>query len=136
MIVTKTEAEAEKVKGEALNGGNFYELAVNNSIAPNAKMNAGRIGPIVIGDRPYNSVDEALIAMKPGEVTKPLKGDKGYTIFKLLDITPRELRNGAEIREQAEKTILANKMERHIDELYKSTKVETFPFPANPSGDK
>ncbi|MBI3794058.1 MAG: peptidyl-prolyl cis-trans isomerase [Nitrospinae bacterium] len=102
MIVVKTEAEASKLREEALKGGNFYEMAVNNSIAPNAQMNAGRVGPVTIGERPYNSVDNALLKLKPGEITPPLKGDKGYGIFKLLDISPREIQGGAEVRAQAE----------------------------------
>lgn len=131
MIVTKTEAEAKKIRGDALNGGNFFELAANNSIAPNTKINVGRVGSIMIGERPYNSIDKALLAVKPGEITKPIKGDKGYSIFKLVSIAPAEIQSGAEMREQAVKNIVTNKMEKHIDELYKSTKVETYPFPSS-----
>lgn len=131
MIVAKTEAEAKGVRDEALNGGNFFELAVNHSIAPNARINAGRINPLTIGDRPYNSIDKAILALKPGEITRPVKGDKGYAIYKLVAITPEEIQSGAEMREEAVKTIVSNKMEKHIDDLYKSTKVETYPFPSD-----
>ncbi|MBI3580540.1 MAG: peptidylprolyl isomerase [Nitrospinae bacterium] len=131
MIVAKTEEEANAIRREALNGANFYELAANRSIAPNARANAGRIGPMMMGEHPYNSVEKAILRLNPGEITSPIKGDKGYAIYKLISITPEEVRSGAEMREEAVKTIVSNKMEKHLDELYKSTKVETYPFPSD-----
>jgi parvulin-like peptidyl-prolyl isomerase len=129
MIVTKTEQEAMKIRGLAMNGENFFELAIANSIAPDAKINAGRINSVVIGEHPYNAIEKALLGLKPGEITKPIKGAKGFSIFKLIDIQPRELQNGAEIREKAINMLVGVKMNNHLDSLHTKAHVETYPIP-------
>ncbi|MBI5179642.1 MAG: peptidylprolyl isomerase [Nitrospinae bacterium] len=128
MIVSKTEEEANGIRQKLMAGGNFFEIASEQSIAPNANANAGRIDPISVGDRPYSSMDKALLALKPGEISKPLKGAKGYSLFKLVNVTPRELRNAGEMKEDARKTILNQRLADHIDTLRQSTKVEIYPF--------
>ncbi|MBI5748259.1 MAG: peptidylprolyl isomerase [Nitrospinae bacterium] len=126
LIVTMTEKEAVDIRDKAIKGYNFYELAMKNSIAPNAKANAGRIDPIIIGEHPYTSIDGALLGIKPGEITLPIKGDKGYSIFKLTDISPRELKNNEEIKTSAKKLIIEKRLSEHIQELRKTTKIEFY----------
>lgn len=127
LIVTHTEKEAVSLRERALHGGNFYKLASKHSIAPEAKATAGRMAPIIIGDRPYTAIDKALLALKPGGISQPIRGDKGYSIFKLLDITPRERRDEREVREDATRLIRVQKMEAHLAALLQATRVEIYP---------
>lgn len=123
MIVTATEDEADKVRKEAMAGANFYELAAQRSIAPDAKATAGRLGPMTIGDRPYTSLDKAILAVKPGEITKPVKGDKGYSIFKVLEVMPKVKRSAKEAEGIARQALLEAAFEKELDVLRKSGKV-------------
>ena len=127
MVVTNTEKEAANVRKKVQNGGNFYEMAIDVSIAPDAKVTAGRVNPIVIGEHPYTSIDKALLALKPGEISKPIKGDKGYSIFKLMDISPKEARSDSEMKEYAVRAITGMKMAKHIEKLRQSAEVELYP---------
>ncbi|MBI5816419.1 MAG: peptidylprolyl isomerase [Nitrospinae bacterium] len=124
LIVTQTKEQAEDVRKKAIEGANFHELAIEFSVAPDAKSNAGRIGVLTIGDRPYTSIDKALLSVKPGGITVPVQGLRGYSVFKLLEITKKEKRNDKEASPMARQTILEERFEKIMDALRKSGKVE------------
>ncbi|MBI5636818.1 MAG: peptidyl-prolyl cis-trans isomerase [Nitrospinae bacterium] len=117
LIVAKTEREAESLRQRALKGESFYALASEHSIAPNAGINAGRIEPVKIGEHLYSSIDRIIMKMKPEEITQPIKGDKGYSIFKLLSITPREKRDAADIKKAASQLIIETRMLKYLEKL-------------------
>ncbi len=127
LIVAKSKPEAESLRQRAMNGESFYALATEHSIAPNAGVNAGRIDPITIGNHPYSSIDAMLMKMKPDEISLPVKGDKGYSIFKLLSITRREERDPNELRETASRLIVDGRMLKYLDTLRKGSKIVIYP---------
>ncbi len=127
LIVAKSKPEAESLRQRALNGESFYALATEHSIAPDAGIEAGRIDPVRIGDHPYSSIDQTLMKMKPDEITLPIKGDKGYSIFKLLSITPREKRGPDEIREAASRLIVESRMAKYLDKLRAAKEIVIYP---------
>lgn len=127
MIVTVTEKEAASLRRQVLAGGNLFKLASKHSIAPDAKARAGRMDPLIIGERSYTAIDKALLSLKPGGITHPIRGDRGYSIFKLLDITPRERREEREVREDAARIIREQKMAAHLAALLQTTRVEIYP---------
>jgi len=126
MIVTKTEAEAKKLRAKALKGENFYELAKKNSIAPNAKQTVGVIGTMEIGTRPLTSLDLTLVSMKSGEITQPIKGDKGYSIFRLEQISKQVKREKSKLDEMVKRIFVEAKMRSYLGNLWKSEKVEVY----------
>ena len=127
LIVAKSRPEAESLRQRALKGESFYALATEHSIAPDAGINAGRIDPIRIGDHPYSSIDQTLMKMKPEEITPPIKGDKGYSIFKLLSITPREPRDTAEIQMAAARLIIDSHMLKYLEKLRTGKEIVIYP---------
>lgn len=127
LIVAKTEREAESLRQRVLKGESFYALATGHSIAPNAGINAGRIEPVRIGEHPYSSIDQMLMKMKPEEITPPIKGDKGYSIFKLLSITPREKRDAAELKKTASQLIVENRMAKYLETLRQGKDITIYP---------
>ncbi|MBI4456629.1 MAG: peptidylprolyl isomerase [Acidobacteria bacterium] len=127
LIVARAEKEAASIRERALKGENFYRLAMDRSIAPNARINSGRIDPVIIGDHPYTSVEKALLDIKPGEITKPIKGDKGYSIFKLMAISPKELKSADELRRSVTRQIAARKMAEHVEKLRETASIQFYP---------
>lgn len=117
LIVTPTEAEAAKLRGRAMAGESFYQLAMDHSIAPFAKEKAGRLGAMVIGRTPLTDLDRALLATQPGEITEPLKGERGWSLFKVLDITPAEPRDPQEANRIAEKVLTEGGIASRLKEL-------------------
>ncbi|MFQ5432670.1 MAG: peptidylprolyl isomerase, partial [Nitrospinota bacterium] len=124
MIVTKTEKEAWRIRKKAVDGANFYQLAIKHSIAPNSRINAGSIGEIHIGGRPYTAVEKALLKLKPGEISEPVKGLQGHSIFKLITISERKARPKKEQMKIAEKDIIDFRLKKHIENLAKKENVE------------
>jgi hypothetical protein len=123
MIVTTTKEEIEKIRALAIGGANFYDLAIEHSIAPDAKAKAGQIGVMTIGKAPYSAVDRAILALKPEEVTEPVKGAYGWSLFKLLEISDPAPRDPNEAASIATAAIVDRRVEEHLDGLRKSGKV-------------
>lgn len=136
MIVSKTKQEAERLREKALSGANFHKLAIENSIAPNAKINAGDIGPMTIGARPYTVVDEALLSIKPGQITPPIEGEHGFSIFKLLEITDKKPRPDEEVQKAAEEALLEANMNEYLEKLRRSGAVEILTTDVAESGER
>lgn len=127
LIVAKSKPEAEALRQRALKGESFYALASGHSIAPNAGINAGRIEPVRIGEHPYSSIDETLMKMKPEDITPPIKGDKGYSLFKLLSITPREKRDAADIKKAASQLLTESHMRKYVEKLRVGKDITIYP---------
>lgn len=127
LIVAKSMPEAEALRQRALKGESFYALATEHSIAPNAGINAGRIEPVRIGEHPYSSVDETLMKMKPEGITPPIKGDKGYSLFKLLSITPREKRDAEDLKKAASQLIVESRMRKYVEKLRVGKDITIYP---------
>lgn len=126
MIVTPTKEESEKVRALALAGGNFYDLASEHSTAPDAKAKAGRIGVMTIGRAPYSVVDRAILSLKKEQVTEPIKGIHGWSIFKLLEISDPAPRDPNEAGSIATAAIIDRRIEEYLDGLRKSGKVTIY----------
>lgn len=133
MIVTRTKEEAVRLRERAMAGENFHELAMEHSIVPNAKATAGRIPPIRIGGGPYSVIDRALLSLEPGEVTEPIEGTKGHSIFKLIEITDEKPRDEIEMRKLARAALLENRLKAHLAKLRSSGRVEIYEAGAAPS---
>lgn len=124
MIVTKTKSEALDLRRRAMAGESFYELAVDRSIAPDARINAGRMGPVRIGGGAYTKIDRVLMSLAPGQVSEPVEGKHGYTIFKLLGVSELKQRGRDEVREAAVAALKRRKLADHLESLRSSARVE------------
>lgn len=127
MIVVKTETEAKAIRERSLKEESFYRLATDYSISPNSAQNAGRIPPLKIGDHPYTVIKTTISGLKPDGVTMPIKGDKGYSIFKLLSITPRKPRPAVETKTLVSQIIREQRIQEYLQKLRKGKDVIIYP---------
>jgi len=85
--------EAQKkiadLRARALKGEDFAKLASESS-GSTSKANGGLIGPFSRSDM-SPQLQQLVDAMKPGEVTNPIRVQKGYQIFKLESMKPATL---------------------------------------------
>ena len=90
-------AKAEAARARITAGEDFGKVAAAVSDAP-SKANAGLIGPIN-----RNELAPALLKLleelKPGEVTKPLRGPRGYQIIKLESVTSSDVQPFDQVRD-------------------------------------
>jgi parvulin-like peptidyl-prolyl isomerase len=101
-------AKVEAIRARVLKGENFANVAAKESDAA-SKANGGLIGPI-LPDELAPALVKALEAMKVGEVSQPMRAQRGWQIIKLEaradSVTPplEQIRNQVTDRVYREKS--------------------------------
>ena len=95
----EAEKQATALRARLLAGEDFAKLAAEASASP-SKANGGLIGPINLSE--VSASLQALIGkMKPGDITQPLRTNKGVQILKLETITPASIPPFESVRDLA-----------------------------------
>ncbi|HHQ49661.1 MAG TPA: hypothetical protein ENK19_12365, partial [Acidobacteria bacterium] len=122
-IIVRSEAEAKKVRSRLLAGEPWEKLSAKLSLAPNAAR-GGELGVIARGTLP-EELETAIFSLKPGEVSRPVRGPSGYHIFQVLRVYPGSSRDrGAvvatvrqELREDASRRWLSSCVQRWATDI-------------------
>lgn len=99
MILVAKEAEAREIESLLVEGADFGRLARERSQDRVSGPASGRLGQVVHGDL-LPELQEAVFALRPGEVSRPLLTQYGYHIFKMLERLPAEDVPLGEVREE------------------------------------
>ena len=83
---TAAEQEAEMLFNRIVEGESFTELAVQYSKGKTASL-MGDLGWVKTGEM-EKAVDDILPLLQPGQLSKPIKGKKGYTIILMRESQP------------------------------------------------
>lgn len=83
-ILLKTRAEAQRIADEAT-PQNFSELAKEYSIDPTAQQNGGDLGT-VSGSQLDPAFAAAALALKPGEISRPVQTKYGWHVIMLVSV--------------------------------------------------
>jgi peptidyl-prolyl cis-trans isomerase SurA len=78
--------QADAVRARVAAGEDFASVASEAS-ASSSKANGGLIGPLNVAEL-SPTLQDLLAKMKPGEITPPLRAQKGYQILKLDTLKP------------------------------------------------
>ncbi len=110
------EEKAAKLAAEARQGADFAALAKANSDDTGSKETGGDLGWVERGVmvKPF---EDALFAMKAGDVVGPVKSEFGYHVIKLREIKGGEGRPFEEVRDQLAAEQLQADTERSFNEL-------------------
>jgi peptidyl-prolyl cis-trans isomerase SurA len=73
--------QAESVRARVLAGEDFGKVAADVSAAP-SKANGGLIGPLNVAEL-SQTLQDMIAKLKPGDVTEPIRTQRGYQILKL-----------------------------------------------------
>ncbi len=109
----EAKAKAEAIRARALAGEDFAHLAATESAAA-SKANGGLIGPIG-RDELAPAMAELFDKMKPGEVSEPIRTQRGYQIFKLEARTATEVLDFDKARDQIANKVFAQKRAGELD---------------------
>ena len=82
LILTKTQAQAEKAKQEITSGKSFASVAKKRSIDPSAKSTGGSLPGVVKGQE-QKALDEAVFKAQPNVLGGPIKTPFGYYIYEV-----------------------------------------------------
>jgi peptidyl-prolyl cis-trans isomerase SurA len=120
--VARDEEARTKIAGirqRALNGDSFEKLAADLSDAP-SRTNAGLIGPLSVSDLSPD-LQKLIEPMKQGDITQPLRSQKGYQILKLETATAAETKSFEQAREEISNRVFTDKrrdeFEKYLQKL-------------------
>ncbi len=89
--------------------GKFAELAKTHSQDPGSAAQGGDLGSNPRGTM-VKAFDDAVFAMKPGEITGPVQSEFGWHVIKLAGITPAATRPFEELKAQIETDLKRQKV--------------------------
>lgn len=122
-ILVATEDFAQKLIGRLEKGAKFPELAQRESM-DSSKSNGGDLGWFT-PDRMAKPFADAVVALKPGEITKePVQTQYGWHVIKLEETRELEPPPFDAVTQRLEQMVRVKKFNAYVDELEKQAKVD------------
>ncbi|WP_434564950.1 peptidylprolyl isomerase [Thermoanaerobacterium thermosaccharolyticum] len=126
-ILVSDEKTANEIYDKLMKGANFAELAKQYSIDTSTKDNGGELGEFTRGTM-VTEFENAAFALKPGEISKPVKTQYGYHIIKSEGKTTKSFNDvKSSIISYLENTKKQNIFNQKSEALKKAAKIEKFP---------
>lgn len=122
-ILVDSEDKAKELKAKIDAGEDFAELAKANSSDTGSAVNGGDLGWFGPGMmvKPF---EDAVVALKPGEVSAPVKSDFGWHIIKLAETRVAAKPALDAVRQELESAIQQKVIEEHITKVTGEAKIE------------
>jgi parvulin-like peptidyl-prolyl isomerase len=108
----ETRQRAIAVRGRIVAGEDFGKVASEVSAAP-SKANGGLIGPINVAEL-SESLQKMVKTMKPGEVTPPIRGARGFQILKLETLKEAALEPFDSVRDVVAERVHAERQRQEV----------------------
>jgi len=98
-ILVKTKADADRIRTELVNGGDFAALAKANSIDPGSKDAGGKL--TVSKGQTVAPFDKAAFSLDTNELSQPIKTQFGYHLIQpLADVKAGSVTPFAQVKDQ------------------------------------
>jgi foldase protein PrsA len=118
IILTKTQAQAEKAKKEIESGKSFSSVAKSASIDPVSKAAGGSLPGVVKGQE-EKALDTAVFSAKLNVLGGPIKTPFGYYIYEVKKTLPASQQTLAQVQSSVQQQITAQKQQKAISEFIK-----------------
>ncbi len=130
-ILVKTEDEAKAIKEELDKGADFATLAKDKSTGPSGP-NGGDLGWFSAGMmvKPF---EDAVMALKPGEVSGPVETEFGWHIIKLDEVRDAAVPSMEDARDELSGDIRQKAVEARVAEVTGAAKIEKMTDGIDPS---
>ena len=122
-ILVEKEEDAKKLLAQIKAGGKFEEIAKKTSKDTGSAQNGGDLD-FAKPDAYVPEFSKAMIALKKGEVSEPVKSQFGYHIIKLEDTREAKFPDFAEVKPQVMQRLEQQKMTAYQEQLRKSAKTD------------
>lgn len=121
-ILVETEDEAKEIKKELDDGAEFAALAQESSIGPSGP-NGGALGWFGNG-RMVPEFEAAVSAMRPGEVSNPVKTQFGWHVIKLNERRKLEAPDYKDVKDEIAQEIAVQAVEDRVNQLTAQARIE------------
>jgi peptidyl-prolyl cis-trans isomerase C len=121
-ILVKTEDEAKAIEKELKDGADFTELAKEKSTGPSASA-GGDLGWFTKGHM-VPEFENAAMALKPGEVSAPVKTQFGWHVILLKDARMKEAPKLDDVRAQIVSDLQTDLVKEQIAKLTKTATID------------
>jgi peptidyl-prolyl cis-trans isomerase SurA len=111
---------SDMIRGQVVEGGDFAELAKQNSRDASAK-DGGDLGSLHRGEL-SQEIEEQILALRPGEVSRPYKSQLGYHIFRLESKESLDGEALQRVRQQVREILYREKYEARMEAWIKEIK--------------
>jgi peptidyl-prolyl cis-trans isomerase C len=115
--------KAEDVKQQLENGGDFAELAKENSQDPGSAENGGDLGCLGKGET-VPEFEQAAFGAEQGEIVGPVETEFGYHILEVTDVKSEQTRSLQEVESQITSQLAAEKQSEEFNKWIEEQKKE------------
>jgi foldase protein PrsA len=119
IILTKTQAQAEKAKKEIESGKSFSSVAKADSIDPVSKAAGGSLPGVAKGQE-EKALDEAVFSAKVKVLGGPVKTPFGYYIYEVTKTIPGSQQSLSQVKSTISQSITAEKQQKSVSEFVKN----------------
>lgn len=119
IILTKTQAQAEKAKKEIESGKSFASVAKAVSIDPVSKAAGGSLPGVVKGQE-EKALSEAVFAAKIKVLGGPVKTPFGYYVYEVTKVIPGSQQPLAAVQSTISQQVAAEKQQKALSEFVKN----------------
>lgn len=122
-ILVATEEEAKTIKADLDAGGDFAAIAKEKSTDTGSGAAGGDLGWFGLGAmvKPF---EDAVVALKPGEISAPVQSQFGWHVIKLEEIRDKAVPKLEEVQEELAGDLRQQAVETKVKELTDAAKVE------------
>ena len=120
MSEAEAKSKAEDLVKQIRSGADFAELARTNSDEKNSASKGGEFGAIRRGDAIPEDIKTAIFALKPGEVSDPIRQANGFYILKVDERTTQSFK---EVQPQIAQEIKQERYQQWMQGLQKQFEV-------------
>lgn len=106
--------KAEEVKQQLQEGGDFAELAKENSQDPGSAENGGDLGCLGKGET-VPEFEEAAFGAERGEIVGPVESQFGYHVIEVTEVREEEIRPLAEVETQIRDQLSTEQQAQEFD---------------------
>jgi peptidyl-prolyl cis-trans isomerase C len=122
-ILVEQEEEAKKVQARLKAGEDFAKIAQEASKDPGSGQNGGDLG-FFTKDRMVPEFAEAAFALKPGEISAPVKSQFGWHVIKLEEKRNRPVPTLDQVKDRLTQALAQKAQGDYLTKLREGAKIE------------
>jgi foldase protein PrsA len=118
IVLTKTEAQANKAKAALDSGQSFKTVAAKYSIDQGTRDNGGLLAAVPKGQQ-EKALDDATFKASKGKVGGPVKTQFGYYVFEVVKITPGSQQTLEQSKASIKQLLVSQQQQTKLDAFVK-----------------